>query len=122
MIVVTGATGTIGAELVRLLSGAGAAVRALSRHPTDAPDLDGVEWVAADLADPASLAGPMCGAERLFLLTGNTDDMVRLQRDAIEAATAASGRCPTATGSLSDFATDHREQFFPAGSNEAAVQ
>lgn len=86
MILVTGATGTIGAELVRLLSSAGAAARGLSRHPADAPQLDGVEWVWADLADPATLGEPMSGVNQLFLLTGNTDDMVQLQQNAIEVA------------------------------------
>jgi uncharacterized protein YbjT (DUF2867 family) len=51
VIAVTGATGTIGGELVRLLSVRGGPVRALSRDPHRGEELDGVEWVTADLAE-----------------------------------------------------------------------
>lgn len=89
MIIVLGATGTIGRELVRLLSERGRSVRALSRHPEEEAALPGVTWVAADLADRTSLPAVFEGAERLFLLTGNTADMVRLQKNAIRAAQQA---------------------------------
>jgi uncharacterized protein YbjT (DUF2867 family) len=51
MIVVTGATGTIGRELLSLLSARGAEVKALSRTPERGERLPGVMWVAADLAE-----------------------------------------------------------------------
>lgn len=89
MIVVTGATGTIGSELLRLLSGEGERVRGLSRDPTRGEELPGVEWVEADLARREGLAEAMEGGDRLFLLTGNTAEMVRLQKNAIRAAAAA---------------------------------
>jgi uncharacterized protein YbjT (DUF2867 family) len=59
MIVVTGATGNVGRELVRTLDSAGEQVRAVSR---DAP-----HW-PADLAEPASLRDALEGADALFLL------------------------------------------------------
>jgi uncharacterized protein YbjT (DUF2867 family) len=89
MIVVTGATGTIGRELLRLLAARGAEVKALSRNPPDAEALPGVTWITADLADREALTGTLAGAERLFLLTGNSEDMVRLQKNAIAAAQKA---------------------------------
>ena len=89
MIVVTGATGTIGSELLRILAARGAKVKALSRHPPDAGALPGVEWVSADLAEREALPSILAGAERLFLLTGNSEDMVRLQKNAIAAAEKA---------------------------------
>lgn len=84
MIVVTGATGTIGRELVRLLAAAGAPVRALSRSPSWGEG--SVEGLRVDLADRSGLEEALTGADRLYLLTGNDDAMVRIQRNVIEAA------------------------------------
>jgi uncharacterized protein YbjT (DUF2867 family) len=89
MIVVTGGTGTIGRELLRLLAGRGAAVKALSRQPPEADALPGLTWVTANLADREALPGILAGVERLFLLTGNGEDMVPLQKNAIAAAQEA---------------------------------
>jgi len=89
MIVVTGATGTVGSELVRILSARGATVRALSRHPAEGASLPGVEWVAADMNDPGSLANAFAGAAAVFLLSGNVDAMVRMQKNVIAAAVRA---------------------------------
>lgn len=89
MIAVTGATGTIGTHLVRLMAEAGLPVRALSRDPAEGEQLEGVEWVRADLARREELPGILEGADRLFLLTGNTEDMVRLQKNAVAAAAVA---------------------------------
>ncbi|MGW6690367.1 NAD-dependent epimerase/dehydratase family protein [Streptomyces sp. NPDC054961] len=56
MIVLTGATGFIGSgALEDLVRRPGVRVRALARTPGEARE--GVEWVRADLADPASLRG-----------------------------------------------------------------
>jgi len=89
VIAVTGATGRIGRELLPLLSEEGAGVRALTRDPTGRPDLPGVDWVGADLSDRIRLCDVLDGAERLFLLTGNAEGMVRLQKNALEAAAEA---------------------------------
>jgi uncharacterized protein YbjT (DUF2867 family) len=86
MIVVTGATGRIGSELVRRLAQRGEAVRGLARSAGRGEELPGVEWVAADLAQRDGLVPSFAGAERLFLLTANSEDMVRLQKNAIAAA------------------------------------
>lgn len=86
MIIVTGATGTIGSELIRLLAADGRRVRALSRNPPDRPSIAGIEWVRADLADREGLGDVLRDGTSLFLLTGNSDDMVRLQTNAIRAA------------------------------------
>jgi uncharacterized protein YbjT (DUF2867 family) len=52
MIVVSGATGTVGRELVAELARRQAKVRALSRDPSRAAFPPGVEAVAADPASP----------------------------------------------------------------------
>ena len=89
MIFVTGGTGWIGSELLRLLSRRGAALRALSRDPARGEALPGVEWVEGDLEDRDGVARALAGAERMFLLTGNDDRMVRLQKNGLRAAREA---------------------------------
>jgi (4-alkanoyl-5-oxo-2,5-dihydrofuran-3-yl)methyl phosphate reductase len=72
MILVTGATGTVGRELVAELARRGAKVRALSRNPAGAAFPAGVETVAADLGDPSTLGPALIGIERVFLLASGT--------------------------------------------------
>lgn len=62
MIVVTGATGNVGSELVRALADAGEEVRAVSRHPESSAAPAGVSVVAGDLDVPASVAPALAGA------------------------------------------------------------
>lgn len=71
MIVVTGATGNVGGELVRILTAAGEEVAAVSRRPGPLPD--GVAHRAADLGDPNSLRDAFDGADALFLLVAGDD-------------------------------------------------
>lgn len=66
MIVVTGATGNVGRELVGALAAAGEKVTAVSRQPARQPE--GVEHRQADLSEPAGLRGAFDGADALFLL------------------------------------------------------
>ncbi len=68
MILVTGATGTIGSDVVRQLAGRGAKVRALTRDPAKAQLPAGVEVVRGDYGDPASLDAASAGATAVFLL------------------------------------------------------
>lgn len=65
---VTGATGFIGASLVRELLRDGCTVRALARPDSDLRNLQGVdvEICIGDLRDPDSLQRGMRGCERLF--------------------------------------------------------
>ncbi|WP_049570969.1 NAD(P)H-binding protein [Nonomuraea sp. SBT364] len=68
MILVTGATGNVGGEVVRALSSAGAPVRAVTRSQR-APE-PGVEYVTGDLNEPESLRPALAGVRALFLLPG----------------------------------------------------
>jgi uncharacterized protein YbjT (DUF2867 family) len=69
MLLVTGATGHVGRELVRELDARGAAFRVLVRDPARAAGLpERAERVVGDLDRPATLAAAMDGVERLFLL------------------------------------------------------
>jgi uncharacterized protein YbjT (DUF2867 family) len=69
MLLVTGATGNVGRELVRSLIAGDAAFRVLIRDPARAGLPSQVERVVADLDSPASLAAAFAGVSRLFLLT-----------------------------------------------------
>ncbi|WP_328401708.1 NAD(P)H-binding protein [Nocardia sp. NBC_00403] len=71
MIVVTGATGNVGGELVQILTAAGEDVVAVSRRPGLLPD--GVPHRAADLGDPDGLRAAFDGADALFLLVAGND-------------------------------------------------
>src|SRR5262245_18231469 len=86
VITVSGSTGTIGGELVRLLAAAGAPSRALFRDASKVQSLPGVEWVSADLRDPRALRPALAGTMRLFLLTDNQAGFAKLQIDVLEAA------------------------------------
>ncbi|OKI42206.1 SDR family oxidoreductase [Micromonospora sp. CB01531] len=87
MILVTGATGTVGREVVSLLLARGEQVRAVSRDPSRADLPAGVEVVAADLGDPASLTPHLTGVEAVFLIWPFTDPAVA-RRAAPEVAQA----------------------------------
>jgi uncharacterized protein YbjT (DUF2867 family) len=74
-ILVTGATGTVGSELVKALLQRGVEVRALTRKQPEAVTLsDAVEITWGDLSDPVSLTQAMVGVDKLFLLIGNVAD------------------------------------------------
>lgn len=71
MILVTGATGNVGRELVRALLGAGEEVRALIRRDGDQSRLPaGVEGVLGDLDRPESLTAALAGVRGVHLLSG----------------------------------------------------
>ena len=89
MILVTGGTGAIGSELLRLLSEAEIPARALTRNPNKAQKLPHITWVVGDLARPETLPAAFEGIKSLFLLTHYFEDMVELQHNAIVAALAA---------------------------------
>ncbi|HEX4787781.1 MAG TPA: NAD(P)H-binding protein [Actinospica sp.] len=72
MIAVTGATGNVGRELVRVLIEAGEAVTAVSRGEVREPPA-GVRHIPADLAVPDSLRPALDGADALFLLVAGDD-------------------------------------------------
>jgi uncharacterized protein YbjT (DUF2867 family) len=70
MIVVTGATGNVGRELVRTLAESGVEVTATSRRIRSVDVPEGVRQQQADLADAESLRPVFDGADALFLQSG----------------------------------------------------
>lgn len=69
MILVTGATGTVGREVVIQLLAAGEQVRGMTRNPSTAKLDARVELVKGDFAAPDTLAKAVDGVERVFSLT-----------------------------------------------------
>jgi uncharacterized protein YbjT (DUF2867 family) len=100
VILVTGATGLNGGELVRRLSARGVAVRALVRNATgaNAPKaaelsrLAGVEVAEADMARPHSLASALKGIDRAMLISSSDPTMGEVQSAFIDAAALAGVR------------------------------
>ncbi len=86
VITVTGSTGTIGTELVRLLSERRSATRAVLRNTAKLRQLPGIAWVVADLKHEALLEPVLAGTQRLFLLTSNESGFGRIQSQVIQAA------------------------------------
>ena len=87
-ILVTGATGNVGAPLVRELLGLGAPVRVAARDPDAAAAAlgGGVDAVRFDITDPATF-GAFDGVERMFLLRPPAVSDVK--RDVVPALEAA---------------------------------
>jgi uncharacterized protein YbjT (DUF2867 family) len=72
MILITGATGNVGGELVRILVAGGHKVRALVRSTQTALPA-GVEGVVGDLNRPDTLTAALAGVRGVFLLSGYQD-------------------------------------------------
>jgi len=94
MIVVTGATGNAGSEVVRALTAQGSRVRAFVRDPGKARDKLGelVELAVGDLADPGSVRAALEGADALLLSCADDPRRVGWETAAIDAAAAAGVR------------------------------
>ncbi|MFF3784784.1 NmrA family NAD(P)-binding protein [Streptomyces sp. NPDC001933] len=94
MILVTGATGSIGRSLVRRLRQDGTAFRALVRDETKGQALD-CDFVVGDFDDPDSIAAAIVGADQLFLNSPGAQPLdweqplIRRQKTVIDAARRA---------------------------------
>ncbi|WP_199618124.1 SDR family oxidoreductase [Paenibacillus alkalitolerans] len=66
MILVTGATGSVGYNVIRELHMSGCEVRALSRNPKKVSFPEGVEATAGDLTKPETLQAALNGVEKVF--------------------------------------------------------
>src|SRR5579862_5338167 len=105
IVLVVGATGLLGGEIVRLLAASGARVRAVARDGCDAAkraalEGHGVELVTADLKHPGSIEAACAGANIVISTASATisrqdgDSIQTVDRDgqlALIAAAEASG-------------------------------
>ena len=90
-ILVTGATGTVGREVLKQLVAKGAAVRAFVRSVEKGDALKGpnVEIAIGDLDQPDTLDSAMTGIDKVFLLSPGDPRQVELQGNAVRAAQRA---------------------------------
>ena len=91
MIVLTGATGTVGRGVVAALQAAGARFRVATHNPVRAQSL-GVPAVEFDWNRPATYEPAFAGAEKVFLLTPVTDHQAEYGANAAAAARSAGVR------------------------------
>lgn len=92
MILITGATGTIGSEIVRQLAARGEQIRAVTRDPATAQLPAGVEVVRGDFLDTASMAAALAGAEAAFIVGVLGPEHIDADRALITAARDAGVR------------------------------
>ncbi len=81
-ILVTGATGNIGSEVVRLLKENNADFIAATNSRT----IDGIDSISLDFADTKSLETAMQGVSTLFMVLANHPDMITWGKNVIDAA------------------------------------
>ena len=94
-ILITGATGNIGRELTSLLARRGIPFRAMVRNPDQEKaltSLPGVDVVAGDFNNPATIASALDGIERAFLLTPSSEQAEGQQLRFVEQARKAGVR------------------------------
>ena len=132
MLLVTGGSGHLGANLVRRLLVEGETVRALQRPGSDNGGLDGlpIERVAGDLRDPAAVAAAVRGVDRIYhcaaklsTVAGGEQEIfdcnVLGTRNLLRAALAAGVRRVVVTSSLGAVGhtptrpTDEEVPFYP---------
>jgi len=91
MILITGATGNNGQELVRQLTALGQRVRAFVRNPAEAAHLkrSNIELAVGDFDQSETLDVALQGVEKAFLLTPVAERSVHWQTTFIEAARRA---------------------------------
>jgi uncharacterized protein YbjT (DUF2867 family) len=91
MICVTGASGTVGREVVKQLQALNAPFRAAvsSASSADALRARGVDAVICDYHQPETVGAALQGCDTLFLLGPNLLEQTQLETDAVAAAKAA---------------------------------
>jgi uncharacterized protein YbjT (DUF2867 family) len=91
MILVCGATGTVGSEVVRQLSDAGVSCRALVRDAAAAEWIryPGVEVTQGDFGRPETLATPLEGVTKVYLVSPSHPRHTEFESNVIEAGQRA---------------------------------
>jgi uncharacterized protein YbjT (DUF2867 family) len=93
MILIAGASGTVGKAVLAEVARSGEKHRAMYRSKEDAAKAPaGTETVIADFSDKQSLAAAMRGVDSLYLVCSPVRELVQLEGNAIEASEAAGVR------------------------------
>jgi uncharacterized protein YbjT (DUF2867 family) len=107
-ILILGATGNVGSEVVSAALDGGLEVRAVARHVPPDNATSGVEWVTGDLNDADSLTGALVDVDVLFTLAGYgglADTLRRAKETGVQrvvllsSSSAPSGRTENAVAS-----------------------
>lgn len=85
-IIVFGATGKIGEDLIKLLSEAQLETVAITRYIEKSIKLPFIDWMEADMADKESLIKPLSEGKVIFLLSGLSKDFVEEQNNVVQMA------------------------------------
>jgi uncharacterized protein YbjT (DUF2867 family) len=94
MILITGASGNVGREVLRQTAAAGAKVRAAYQSAAKAADAPrGVEIATVDYNRPETLRAALDGVERVFLVGPPTADLVALERNAVDVIAQSDVSC-----------------------------
>lgn len=90
MILVTGASGSVGKEVLRAVAKGGAKHRALYRSEAEAGKAPaGTETVIADFAKPETLTAALRDVESVYLVCSPIPELVQLESNVIDACVAA---------------------------------
>ena len=93
MILITGASGTVGKAVLAEVARSGQKHRAMYRSKAEAAKAPaGTEAVIADFSNKASLATALDGVESVYLVCSPIPDLAQLEGNAIEASEAAGVR------------------------------
>jgi uncharacterized protein YbjT (DUF2867 family) len=93
MILVTGASGSVGKAVLAEVARSGAPHRAMYRSKQEAAKAPaGTETAIADFSDKASLAAALRGVDSVYLVCSPIPDLVQLEGNVIEASQAAGVR------------------------------
>ena len=84
MILITGASGNVGKEVLKQAVLAGLRVRAAYQALNTAAVPDGVEPVRVDFNQPQTLQAALAGVERVFLVGPPTQQLIPLERKAVD--------------------------------------
>lgn len=91
MILVTGAGGTVGSEVLKQLREVGQPIRAAFHNPQKANEAraNNIDATVLDFADPASIARALKGVEKVFLLGATAPNQSQLEINVVEEAKKA---------------------------------
>jgi uncharacterized protein YbjT (DUF2867 family) len=90
MILVTGASGSVGKTVLQEVAKSGAKHRAMYRSAAEAAKAPaGTETVIADFATPETLSAALKGVESVYLVCSPIPELVRLESNMIDACVAA---------------------------------
>jgi uncharacterized protein YbjT (DUF2867 family) len=93
MILVTGASGSVGREVLAEVARTGAKHRAMYRSQAEASKAPaGTPTVVADFADRTSMAAALRGVESVYLVCSPVPELVQLESNVVEASEAAGVR------------------------------